>query len=119
MQIYDLVDLSKMGKPHEEFGQTYWGTTDKGDHVRFSKKSIDIVAPCTITAESATHKPEAKNPYYQLSKVNVAEKTPETVASSDDQPSRETPLANHQLDRIELTLQEIDNKLDRLMGGDI
>lgn len=117
MQLFNLVDLAKMGDYHETYHQAYWGKTDEEKAVKFNSSNREIVAPCTIMAEETTAKTSAKGtPYLQLKKVKVAERSSEGVEMA---PESSTPAQNSQLDRIESQLQEIDSKLDKLMGADL
>lgn len=114
MNLFEITELSVMGDEHPEYGFTYWGTTNDGRFVRFSKKSA-LSAPLTIIAEKTAPK-SGKKDYLQLTGVKVGEKAPESVSESFSAPQTTSTPSNDQLDRIETLLQEVNSKLDKLMG---
>lgn len=121
MNLFNLVDLNKMGDFDEKWGQAYWGKTDDDRNIKFNSMNQDIIAPCTISAEETTSKTSSKGTaYLQLKKVKVAESASVDAVATSPAPTKENTSvpAHAQLDRIEEQLQEVNSKLDKLMGVD-
>lgn len=128
MNLFNLIDLNKMGDFDEKWGQAYWGQDENGKNIKFNSMNQDIIAPCTILAEETAAKTSSKGTaYLQLKKVKVAESAqtedapkdiPKGATSTLGEAASTTAGNDAQLDRIEEQLQEINSKLDKLMGVD-
>lgn len=76
MKIFTATDITLMGTPHAEFGQTYWGEVEEQSHpVRFNLKGQHNIMPGQqfVAQESEERKSAKGSPYTQLKKVSLSE----------------------------------------------
>lgn len=143
MYKYKLDGINRMGEPHEKYGTAYWCTSPESDlPLKFNSMNADLAelienGPFEIVAEEKEERESAKGtPYLSLKKVKLVEPTQITKEKVDEVFGSEKPadkpsasistLSNGwgeviepmqaQLDRIESQLQELDSKIDRLLG---